>query len=422
MSGMTNTQEKDDSLIRIKAGRVAMLLDMIGEISLAADAVTHHPDIIDLNLDEYQSAAHKLSKLIRELQDVASGLRLVPIDGIFKRMQRLARDLAKSTHKDFEFTLLGEDTEIDKVVVETLTDPLVHLIRNAIDHGLETQEERLAANKPPLGQVILKAHQDSGEIIITLKDDGKGLNKTAILQRAISKGLIREDQSLPDADIWNLIFLPGFSTKEAVSALSGRGVGMDVVKTTIEYLRGRIEIETKAQQGTEIRLIIPLSLAFLDTMVVDINQKKYAVPVEHIIEVLRMNQQDLVHSSADDSRAVKVRGKLIQLYALEELYNEKVFEYKPEQTVIILKSNTNVLALPIDHILGQYQVSIKPLNGFLKDIRAASGCALLPSGDICIVMDCHDLMNKIRTAKQSINSLEKPLQQPLSLVETQHAG
>jgi two-component system chemotaxis sensor kinase CheA len=406
MSAVANTQEKDDSLIRIKAGRVAMLLDMIGEISLAADAVTHHPDIIDLNLDEYQSAAHKLSKLIRELQDVASGLRLVPIDGIFKRMQRLARDLAKSTNKDFEFTLLGEDTEIDKVVVETLTDPLVHLIRNAIDHGLESKEERIAANKPANGQVMLKAHQDSGEIIITLKDDGKGLNKAAIVQRAIDKGLIRSDHALTDDEIWNLIFLPGFSTKEAVSALSGRGVGMDVVKTTIEYLRGRIEIETKAQQGTEIRLIIPLSLAFLDTMVVDINQKKYAVPVEHIIEVLRMNQQDLVHSSADASKAVKVRGKLIPLYALEELYQEKIFEYKPEQTVIILKSNASLLALPIDQILGQYQVSIKPLNGFLKDIRAASGCALLPSGDICIVMDCHDLMNKIRIAQQSSRSAD----------------
>lgn len=403
---MANAQENDDSLIRIKAGRVAMLLDMIGEISLAADAVTHHPDIINLNLDEYQSAAHKLGKLIRELQDVASGLRLVPIDGIFKRMQRLARDLAKSTEKNFEFTLLGEDTEIDKVVVETLTDPLVHLIRNAIDHGLETKAERLADNKSPTGKVILKAHQDSGEIIISLKDDGKGLDRQAILERAVNKGLIRLDHSLTDNQIWSLIFLPGFSTKEAVSALSGRGVGMDVVKTTIEYLRGRIEIDTKAKQGTEIRLIIPLSLAFLDTMVVDINQKKYAVPVEHIIEVLRMNQKDLVSSSANNSKAVKVRGNLIPLYALEELYKEKSFTYKSEQTVIILKSNASILALPIDHILGQYQVSIKPLNGFLKNIRAASGCALLPNGDISIVMDCHDLINKINDAQLSSDLAE----------------
>lgn len=381
--------DTEDSVIRIKAGRVGQLMDMVGELSLAADEVLHHPQLQELELDELQNSAHKLHQLIRELQDLASGLRLVPIDSVFRRMQRLARDLAKQTGKKFTFEIKGEDTEIDKVVVDTLSDPLVHLIRNSVDHGLETNEDRVKKGKPEKGRVTLSARQEGGDIYITIEDDGNGLNKEKILNRAIEKGLVSKHENLPEEKIFSLIFEPGFSTKEAVSQLSGRGVGMDVVKTTINYLRGRIDIKSKEGVGTQLQLVIPLSVAFLNTMVVGAQNKLFAIAIENVAEVLRSSEITVTRSSAVNHESVKVRDQLVPIRSIASLHglHETDAEKSAHNIMVVVSSFDGTVALPVDNIVGQFQVTIKPLTGFLKEIRAVSGCALLPSGDVAWVLD-----------------------------------
>lgn len=391
--------DSNDSIIRIKAGKVVQLMDMIGELSLAADEIMHHPKFQTQELDELQNATNKLNQLIRELQDHTSSMRLVTIDAVFKRMQRLARDLSKQTHKDFTFTLSGEETEIDKVVVDTLSDPLVHIIRNCVDHGMESPEQRSAANKSPKGHIHLSAKQESGEIVITIEDDGAGLNKQKILSRAIEKGIIPKNHTLDEASIWQLIFEPGFSTKEAVSSLSGRGVGMDVVKTTMEYLRGHIDIQSTLNQGTKIQLTIPLNLAFLNTMVVSSHQSLFAIAIENILEIFQADEDAIKVSSAGQFEALQLREQLIPICSFSAIHNNSLdnapalntTEHKPDpqqaSIYIILNTHGQAIALPVTQVLGQFQVSIKPLTGYLKQIRAVSGCALLPSGDIAWVLD-----------------------------------
>ena len=383
--------EQDDSVIRIKAGRVAKLMDMVGELGLAAEEVIHHPEISQYELDEFQNSAHKLNQLIRELQDIASGLRLVPIDGVFRRMQRLIRDLSKQTKKNIKFIIEGEETEIDKVVVDLLSDPLVHMIRNSVDHGIEEPDERLEAGKTEKGTVKLSAKQEGGEIQITIEDDGRGLNKEKIFARAVEKNLIKPNAQLTEEEIYTLIFEPGFSTKEAVSQLSGRGVGMDVVKTTITSLRGRIEVESRPGNGSTMRLIIPLSLAFLDTMVVMISNKLYAISIDSILEVFQLDEEQICSSSFDEKDSIKIREEFIPVRSLDSIYGRKCTYNLSESVVLILNTHQGPLAIPVDQIFGQYQVTVKPLTGHLKNIRAVSGCALLPNGDVAMVLDCQQL-------------------------------
>lgn len=385
------TSALDESIIKIKAARVAQLMDMVGELSLATDEVLHHPELRELELNEFQSSAYKLHQLIRELQDIASGMRLVPITTVFKRMQRLGRDLAKQTKKSFDFIIQGEETEIDKLVVEALTDPLVHMIRNSVDHGLETNEEREATNKSEKAKVWLTAKQISGEIIISIKDNGRGLNREKLIARAIDKGIIAKNQSLTDSEVWNLIFKPGFSTKEQVTELSGRGVGMGVVKTTIMDLRGRIEIESEFGKGSVFNLIIPLSLAFLETMVVDISGKLFAIPIDSIEEIFQISDADINYNSTDKSFTVKIRDELIPTVSLDQLYDNKRLTRSSLKTMVVVSTLRGKIGIPVSQLQGQFQVSLKALSGFLSSIRAVSGCAILPNGDICWLLDCNHL-------------------------------
>lgn len=386
-----NSTALDDSVIKIKAARVAQLMDMVGELSLATDEVLHHPELRDLELNDFQSSAYKLHQMIRELQDIASGMRLVPITAVFKKMQRLGRDLAKKTKKTFDFIVQGEDTEIDKLVVAALSDPLVHMIRNSVDHGLETDEERQQTGKAEKAKVWLSAKQVSGEIIISIKDNGRGLNRERILSRAIERGIINDKQTLSDSEVWDLIFEPGFSTAEQVSDLSGRGVGMDVVRTTITDLRGRIEIESQKGQGSCFNLIIPLSLAFLETMVVDVSGNLFAIPIDSIEEVFQVNPSAINYNSSDHYFSVKLREELITTVSLKEIYDKEILEKNALKTLVVVSTFKGKIGIPVNHILGQFQVTLKSMNGLLSTIRAVTSCAILPSGDVCWLLDCNQL-------------------------------
>lgn len=381
----------DDSIIKIKAARVAQLMDMVGELSLATDEVLHHPELRDLELNDFQSSAYKLHQMIRELQDIASGMRLVPITAVFKKMQRLGRDLAKKTKKTFDFIVQGEETEIDKLVVAALSDPLVHMIRNSVDHGLETDEERAQTGKTEKAKVWLTAKQVSGEIIISIKDNGRGLNREKILSRAIERGIISDKQSLTDTEVWDLIFEPGFSTAETVSDLSGRGVGMDVVRTTITDLRGRIEIESIQGQGSVFNLIIPLSLAFLETMVVEVDGDLFAIPIDSIEEVFQIDPEAINYNSSDHYFSVKLRNELIPAVSLKEIYEDEKLARENLKTLVVVSTFRGKIGIPVNKILGQYQVTLKTMSGLLASIRAVTSCAILPSGDVCWLLDCNHL-------------------------------
>ncbi len=378
---------REDSSIRVSADRIARIMDMVGELGLIADEVVHHPSLENIELEEFDNSAHKLNQIIREIQDEASGLRLVTIGTVFKRMHRLVRDLSKQTGKSVDLTIKGEETEIDKVVVDILSEPLVHLIRNSIDHGIEEKEQRLAKGKDEKGRVWLTASQSSSDILIVLKDDGQGLNKNKIIAKAKANRLIHDASHLSDADIYNLIFEPGFSTKEQVSQLSGRGVGMDVVRTTIQSLRGKISIESEEGKGTTFKLLIPLSVAFLETMIVRVKSRLYALPIEAVVEVLRPEEGNIIQCRADGSRSIEIRNSIVPIRSLEQLFDEKETEQLGSRILLVVGSSVGDTAIPIDEIYGQFQASIKPMAGQLEGIRAANGCALLPNGNIAILLD-----------------------------------
>ncbi len=393
MSKATDVQQ--DTLLRVKADKVSKLLDLVAELGLLAGNVTHHPDLQGLELEGFDNAAHNLELLIHELQDLASGLRLVPVNGVFKRMQRLVRDLSKETGKPVALKTEGGDTEIDKVLVDELHDPLMHLVRNAVDHGLEPVEERLAADKPEEGRLTLSAGQQGREIRLTIADDGRGLNREKILERAREQGLLGDNEEPDDSVVWTYIFHSGLSTKAEVSNLSGRGVGMDVVQTAIQALRGRISVESQAGSGTRITLHIPLTLAFLDGMVVRAQNRLYVVPVEVVSEVFQPQAEQLTRASSDNIEMVRVRDELLPVCRLRQFYEETGAPARPltEQIMVAVRTSKGVLGLPVDEVIGQQQVTMKSLQGQLKDIRAGSGCALLASGEVAIALDCERLVN-----------------------------
>lgn len=386
--------KSQDNFLRINADKVGRLMDLVGELGLVSAEILHHPELEGLELKGFESSAHRLEGLIREIQDESSGLRLIPVGSVFKRMQRLVRDVSKQINKEIALVLIGEDTEVDKVIVDRLYDPLVHLVRNSADHGLESAEARRAAGKREKGTITLAAYQQGGEVQILIKDDGKGMNREAILSRAVERGLISADEEPDDETVWNFIFDAGFSTNNQVSKLSGRGVGMDVVKTSIQELRGRIEVKSQPGEGSTIILRIPLTLAFLDAMVIQLGQRLFAIPVDVVSEAFKVRENQVTTTAVDGSEVIRVRDVLIPVLRLEAFYQEA---YQQEslvgRIVVLVRTSRGELALPIDEIISQQQVTMKPLQGQLKQIRAGVGCAMLGSGDIAIALDCEQFFS-----------------------------
>lgn len=398
---------QNEPFLKVRASKVDLLMDLVGNIGIAIGEVFNHPDLQRLEIEGFNEAAHRVNVLMRQLQDETAGLRLVAVAGAFRPMQRLVRDLARSTGKQLKLVLEGADTELDKIVVENLNDPLVHMVRNAADHGIESPEERAAAGKPAMGTILLKASQRGGEVLIEIRDDGKGLDRDAILRKAREKGILEPEEIPEDSRIWNLIFHPGFSTAEKVTNISGRGVGMDVVQNTIKELRGRMSVESYPGEGSSVVMHIPLTLAFLDSMIVSESNINYAIPIEAVCEVLKPVPEQITSSSSDNSRYVRVRDDLVPIFSLREFYclgnNEKKNDTHNKNEVnsnlgtkqkngvpllLIVQTGDRPLAIPVDDVAGQQQVTIKPLQGQARSIRAGAGWALLGSGTTALVLDC----------------------------------
>lgn len=379
--------------VRVDAMKVGSLMDLAGELGLACAAVTRHPNIDVAVLEDFGQAAHRLELLVRELQNDLAALRLVPVSPIFQRLKRVVEDAARRTGKEVDLILRGEETEVDRVMIDALQDPLVHALRNAVDHGLEGAEERVAAGKPARGRIVLSASYQAGEVTIDIRDDGRGLQRDRILERARSRGVCTSDVTPSDEEIFQYIFLPGFSTKTTVDSLSGRGVGMDVLKTTVENLRGRVLVRSTPGHGTRFTLKMPLTLAFVEAMVVRERDRLFALPIERVFEVSKIKSEDLIPNAADGELLLRVRDTCVPLLWLHDYWNEpraRDLELNG-RLVVVVQTSTGILALPVDEIMGNQQVMLKPLRGPLQHIRAAAGCGMLRTGDVAIALDCDRL-------------------------------
>ncbi len=381
--------------VKVSTPRMDHLLDLVGELVIAHQMVVQDGMIQQIKSQKTTRNLMQSGKIVRDLQEVAMSLRMVTIRGAFQKMSRLVRDISAKSGKQIDLRMEGEDTELDRTVVDEIADPLVHMIRNACDHGLEPAEERIAAGKSARGTLNLRAYHQGGAIVIEVADDGRGLKRDKILKKAIEKGLIPADRNpddIPDAEVFNLIFAPGFSTADKVTDISGRGVGMDVVRRNIEALRGKCEITSKPGMGTTFRMSLPLTMAIIDGMIVRVGTQRYVIPTLSIEQSYRPTP-DQLHTVAGRGEMASVRGSLLPIYRLNRIFNLKEgLEDVSEALLIVLESHDSRCCLLVDEILGQQQVVIKSLGQGLGSIRGVSGGAILGDGRVALIVDVSGLI------------------------------
>jgi two-component system chemotaxis sensor kinase CheA len=377
--------------VKVDLERVDSMVEMIGELIIVEAMVVHAPELGRITSLKLRNYLNQLTKISRDLQNVAMRMRMVPVRNVFQKMARLVRDLSRKTGKDVVLELAGEDTEMDRSMVERIEDPLVHLVRNALDHGVETAAERARAGKAARSTLRLSAYHEGGSIVVELSDDGRGLNRERILAKAREKGLVAENQELNDLEVNALIFLPGFSTAAKVTEISGRGVGMDVVKRNIEGMRGRVSVESQQGAGSTFRMVLPLTLAIIDGMLVMCGSEKYIIPSLSIIESLRPTE-DMVSSAAGRGEVINVRGEILPLLRLHRLLEMHEAE-RPlsEAHVVVVEGMGRKVGLALDDVLTQQQVVIKPLGSGLGDTDFLSGAAILSDGRVGLILNVDKL-------------------------------
>lgn len=379
------------SLISVNVDKLDRLMDLVGEMVIAEAMVTQNPDLHGLQLDRFHKASQLLHKITSELQDVVMSIRMVPLTATFQKMHRIVRDMCKNLGKEVQLKLVGEETEVDKNVIQHISDPLMHLIRNSVDHGIELPEDRSAAGKARAGTVTLEARNSGGDVYVFIKDDGKGLSKEKLLEKARKNGLLtKPEHEMTDKEIFGLIFLPGFSTKENISEYSGRGVGMDVVSQNISAIGGTISVDSAEGAGTTITLKIPLTLAIIDGMTIRVGSSRYTIPTVSIVESFRPREADIIRDP-DDREMIMVRGQCYPILRLHERYG-----VKPDTTLfsegilIMVEHDGRSFCLFADELLGQQQVVVKALPDYIKrmrNIQGLAGCTLLGDGSISLILD-----------------------------------
>lgn len=385
------------SMISVSVTKLDKLMDLVGEMVIAEAMVIQNPDLVGLELDNFQKAARQLNKITGEIQDMVMAIRMVPLSTTFQKMNRIVRDMSKKLNKEVELRIIGEDTEVDKNIIEHISDPLMHLVRNSIDHGLENQEERLGKGKSKVGTVTLEAKNAGSDVLIIVKDDGKGLDRDKILKKARENGLLyRAESDMSDREIFHLILLPGFSTKENISEFSGRGVGMDVVAKNIEAIGGSIAVDSTPDHGTTITLKIPLTLAIIDGMNIKVGRSCYTIPTTSIKESFRPVEKDLI-TDPDGNEMIMVRGKCYPILRLHKYYRvETEITDFTKGIIIMVEQDENSCCIFADELIGQQQVVVKALPEYIKcfkKIKGLSGCTLLGDGSISLILDISGIMN-----------------------------
>ncbi len=382
--------------IKVDLDKVDKLVNWVGELAIAESMVVQNQQIKDLDDSTLDNSIYNLHRIISEIQYVAMSLRMVPVENTFKKMIRLVNELSRKAGKTIHLNIEGEDTELDKSVVEALNDPLIHLLRNAIDHGIEDANARKEAKKSEIGIINLKAIQEGGEIHIVIQDDGRGLNKDKILKKALENGLIKETDTLKDNEIYNIIFEAGFSTADKITEVSGRGVGMDVVRRNIEKIKGNIDINTTLGVGTTITLRIPLTMAIMEGMLVQIGSNYYTLPLL-IVKELFQPLPEMITQTPDGMEMAKVRDLLIPVIRLHKMYGITPLNHQLEAGILItVESRSGQFCLHVDNIIGQQQAVIKALPDYLDNIQGVSGCTILGNGEISPIVDLNGILNKLK--------------------------
>lgn len=380
----------ENKSVRVDADKLDHLINLIGELVIAgAGSSLNALESGDSTLVESIST---LTRLVEEVRDSALRLRMVQIGTTFNRFQRVVRDVSKELNKEIELEISGAETELDKTVIEKIGDPLMHLVRNAIDHGIESAENRIQCGKPPVGRVLLNAYHDSGSIVIEVSDDGAGLDSQRILSKAIEKGLISSDQALDEHEIYNLIFEPGFSTTDQVTNLSGRGVGMDVVKKNITALRGQVDVESKPGKGTVFSVRMPLTLAIIDGFQVGVDKSSFVVPLEMVIECIELNLPATADSSGRDY--IDLRGEVLPFIRLRDLFEIEGRSPRRENIVVVQYAGQKA-GLVVDSLMGEFQTVIKPLGKIFSHIRCVGGSTILGNGEVALILDVPGLVEQV---------------------------
>lgn len=385
----------NQSMISVNVSKLDKLMDLVGEMVIAEAMVTQNPDLKGLVLENFQKAARQLHKITNEMQDMVMAIRMVPLSNTFHKMHRVVRDMSKKLDKEVKLELIGEDTEVDKNIIEHIADPLMHLVRNSVDHGIETVSDRERLGKEKVGKLTLEAKNSGSDVLIIVRDDGKGLNKDMIVKRAKENDLLlKPEQEMTDQDIYSLILLPGFSTKEKVTEFSGRGVGMDVVSKNLEEVGGVILVESVEGKGTTMTLKIPLTLAIIDGMNIKVGQSRYTIPITTIRESFRPKQTDII-SDPDGNEMIMMRGQCYPILRLHEFFHVQTMITDVTQGIFIMveqdKKNYCIFA---DELIGQQQVVVKSLPNYIKNtrnIKGLSGCTLLGDGSISLILNIGEL-------------------------------
>lgn len=398
----------ENSSIRVSIDKVDSLINMVGELVITQSMLGQLGNDFDLSrLAKLQEGLSQLEQNTRELQESVMKIRMMPISFAFSRFPRLVRDLGNQLGKKIDLIMLGENTELDKTVMEKIGDPLVHLVRNSMDHGLETTEARIAAGKSEQGTITLNAFHQGGNIVIEVKDDGAGLNEEKIREKAIANGLIQESDVLTPEEIHNLIFLPGFSTAEAVSDISGRGVGMDVVRRNINELNGSIDVSSKPGEGSTFTIRLPLTLAILDGQLVRVANETYIFPLVSIVESIQLEKKSL-NNITGSQQVMQLREEYIPIIRLEEVFNlERGIDESDEAMLVIVEGDNEKIGLVVDDLLGQQQVVIKSLEQNYQKVDGISGATILGDGTVALIIDISSIGKRIEPLAQGNKAPEQ---------------
>ena len=381
--------------IKVDLERVDRLVEMIGELVVVEAMVVGAPEIAHSASARVRNCLSQLEKVTHDLQDVGMRMRMLPVSGVFQKMARMARDVGRKAGKQVRVVLSGEQTEMDRSMVEQISDPLVHMIRNSIDHGIEPPDLRRKAGKPEEGKVRLSASHEGGHVVIEIDDDGRGLNREAILKKAIAQGLIKATDTLPEDEINALIFAPGFSTAEKVTDISGRGVGMDVVRRNIDAMRGRVTIKTVPGQGTTFKITLPLTLAIIDGMLVACGKERYIIPTLSIIESIQPEPAMLV-TQAESNEMLNMRGNILPLLRMDRLLGAKDAIQDPTKgLVVIIEGSGRRVGLLVDEVIAQQQVVIKSMGEGVGDVPFVSGAAILSDGRVGLIVNVEGIVSLI---------------------------
>ena len=381
--------------IRVDTRKLDVLFDLVGELIIAESMLYNNPDLKGLKLANFKKSFGTLSKITRELQEVTTSIRMIPLEGLFNRMKRLVRDLSHKSGKKVDFLISGKETEMDRNVIELITDPLVHIIRNAIDHGLETPDERKKKKKKEKGKLSLDAKYEGKEIWITVGDDGRGLNREKILAKAKKNGLLSTDGSeLSDEEVWRFIFASGFSTADKVTEISGRGVGMDVVNKNITKITGKVDVQSRVNKGSDIIIKIPLTLAIIDGITVRLGNNFYSIPIYDVIEFFKLSQDHLTKTD-EENNVIRLRQELLPVIELCNYFKVKNRVSRENEIVVVVKNDKKKVCFIVDEVVGNQQIVVKSLSQYMGQVQGISGCSVMGNGDVSLIMDTGAIIESV---------------------------